>query len=953
MSIHSTKFLIGASAWALVAGSPGAALAADIDTATPVEEVLITGTLLGAGAGFVAPTPVTVLDSEQFQERAVGSVFEIIRDIPVFRGTTGPSANSTGAQNASKANLDLRGLGSNRTLVLINGRRHVADGQNNVFDSNLIPSSLIDHVDIVTGGASATYGSDAVAGVVNFVMKNRFEGLSVDSRFGFSQRGDNIEYNPSFAFGTSFADGRGHFVIGGDVTINNGTGNMYARDWGRLEPGQMSLPSTRAAGLPANLIANHVETASYNASGLIVSGPLAGIAFGDNGTFNALQFGSIVGGTEMIGTGNYGSVENPDQFLRAAYDRYALFSRAEFDLAPDLNVYAQAGYGSLSTYGRSFGARIPNFNRYPVQITNPFLPPAIVAAMQANNVTSFLYSASRHDDLGSISSRNKTYSFQSDIGMRGSIFGDWDWEVGGGIGEATFSPFIMNTPRTADFFHSAYVVAGPNGVPACGPVASDPYFNAQPAIVKATLIANLSPNCVPYNIFGTNLEQNRAANAYFNSASAADMDFSQYTLMANITGTPFALPAGDVLLAAGYGWRRDYSKVVNCVDCQKGALMNQNYSLYQGEIFVHEVYGELGVPVLKDMPFATALDLNAAVRHTNYSTSGGVTTWKVGATWDVNDMVRFRVTRSRDIRAPNINELFNPGSEGNPNVTNKATGGSGFIKSNTIGNPDLIPETSDAFTGGVVLQPAWEWASGFNVSVDYYNIRMKDVISTLGAQTILDDFVVKGSASPYAKYVTTDGTALGVSRVDVPQLNLNALRTDGVDVEVSYNFLLDSLEMPGAVDLRLLGSWRNHFRTITRTSDIDSAGTAATPKWVWNGLIAYSVERFRTSLMVRYTSPLTFDPTLIGLDGLTPGSAEYLARAKLSNSINRNKWPAAVYFNTSFAYTFLEDEEKTGEVYFNVDNLLDKKPPVVAISISGSPYDLVGRSFKLGVRFNY
>jgi outer membrane receptor protein involved in Fe transport len=467
------------------------------------------------------------------------------------------------------------------------------------------------------------------------------------------------------------------------------------------------------------------------------------------------------------------------------------------------------------------------------------------------------------------------------------------------------------------------------------------------------LIANLSPGCVPYNIFGTNAAQNAAANAYFNSASEADMEFRQYNVTANVTGVPFSLPAGDVLLAAGYSWRKDHADVVNCADCQRGALMNQNYSLYHGQIYVNEFFGEVGVPVLKGMPFAEALDLNAAIRHTDYSTSGGVTTWKVGGTWDVNEMIRLRLTRSHDIRAPNINELFNPGSEGNPNVMNKRTGASGFIKSNTIGNPGLVPETGETFTGGVIFQPTWAWSSGFNVSVDYYNIRITDVIATLSPQTILDDFVVNGSASPYAKYVTADSTLLGVSRVDVPQLNLNALRTDGLDIEVSYNVPLEAFDLPGNLNFRALGTWVDHFRTITKTNDIDSAGTASSPTWSWNGLVSYNLDRYSFDLMVRYTSPLVYDPTLTGLDGLTPGTAAYIAAAALPNSINQNRWPAALYFNTRVAYDIVQEEGRRAQIYFNVDNLFDKNPPIVAISINGSPYDLVGRAFKLGLRFSY
>ncbi len=921
------------------------------DTAA-LDEVVVTGTRLQTG-GFNAPTPVTVVGAALFQQRATASVFEVIRDIPAFGGTAGPSVNSTGAQNASKANLDLRGLGSTRTLVLINGRRHVPDAPTAVFDTNLIPTSLIDRVDVVTGGASAAYGSDAVAGVANFVLKNELEGGTFDLRSGVSQKGDNQEYNAAAAWGKAFAGGRGHFIIGGDYTHSEGTGNMYSRSWGEAEPGALSLPASRAAGLPATVITNHVETAAYNASGLITGGPLRGLAFGENGTTYRFPFGSIVGGTEMIGTGNYGSVENPDQFLRPKYKRSAVLARVQYDFTDTIQGFAQLQYGMLRTYGRSFGARVPNFNNYPVQIGNPFLPASVVAAMRAANITSFTYSASRHDDLGSIASRNRSETVQFDSGLKGEIGNGWKWDVGASAGKATFAPNIHNTPREADFFHSAYVVTGADGKPACGPVATDPYFNAQNAIVKARLIANLSPNCVPYNIFGTNLTQNQAALAYFNSASQADMEFRQYDVAGNVAGTLYALPAGDLSFAAGIEWRRDTASVVNCADCQKLALMNQNYSLYTGAINVTEGYLEVGVPVLKDMPLAYALELNGAVRHTDYSTSGAVTTWKVGTTWDVTDFFRYRATRSRDIRAPNINELFNPGSEGNPNVVNRVTGASGFTKSNTVGNPNLTPETSYTTTMGVVFQPHWGFSDGLRLSVDFWDINIKDVISTQAIQDILDAVLLRRDPV-LSSFVTLDPSSpIGVSRVNVPQQNLNALKTHGVDVEIVYKVPLSGFDVPGDLTLRALGSWIAEYRTITPTTDIDTSGVTGTPTWSWNVSANYRNGAFGAGLVARYTSPIRFSATAIGLDDLTPGSPEYLATAKLSNSINQNRWPAALYWNGNLSYNIVDGPDRRVQAYLAVDNLLDKQPPIVAISINGTAYDLVGRSYRFGVRYAF
>jgi hypothetical protein len=260
----------------------------------------------------------------------------------------------------------------------------------------------------------------------------------------------------------------------------------------------------------------------------------------------------------------------------------------------------------------------------------------------------------------------------------------------------------------------------------------------------------------------------------------------------------------------------------------------------------------------------------------------------------------------------------------------------------------------ETWTGGVVFEPQEDFLEGLTASVDYYWIKMTKVISTLPIQTILDDYNVNGAASPYAQYITADpGNVVGVSRVNVPQLNLNALKTDGVDMEVDYA-VPESFGLPGSLAFRALGSWIDQFQTVTPTSTINSVRTASAPRMSWNFTTSYKIDAYSWFVQAHYTSPTLYDPTLVGLDGLTPGTALYNATAAKSNSINRNLWPAALYWNTSIAYDILpSDSDSKLQAYLNIDNIANKKPPVVAISINGSPYDLVGRSFKIGLRFAY
>ena len=928
------------------------------------EEVVVTGSLLGS-AEFATPTPVTGLGPKEIQADAPGSVFDVIKNIPALAGTTGPTSNSSGAQSASKSNLNLYDLGSTRTLVLIDGQRHVPDGQTNVFDTNLIPISLVQRIDVVTGGASATYGSDAVAGVVNFILEKNFEGFKGDIHYGISQFGDNGEFEPSFAYGTSLFGGHGHFEVGADITIGQGTGNFFTRSWGRLEPGVFTTPSNRPAGMPSQIAGNNISTSAYNASGLIVSGPLKGIAFGDNGTTSQFQYGTIVGSTEMQGGNDYGSVLDPDEALVAAYDRGAALARFEYDFDGNFlrDVYLSVNYGHLNTFGDSFGAQVPNFNQYPVLITNPFLPANIVAAMQADHITSFNYSATRDYDLGSISSRNRTDTVQGNFGIHGGInnswFGEWDWKANLGIGEAAFVPDIHNTPVAADFFESAYVVPGPNGVPVCGPVATNPYFNAQNPLQKALLLATLQPGCIPYNIFGTNKVENQAAINWFNSASEEDNEFRQYTFTLDFTGTVFQLPAGEVPLAFGYDFRRDAIHTVNCAECMLDALMNQNYSTFAGRINVNEGYAETEIPLLRDfgmgdISLARALAINAAVRNTDYSTSGDVTTWKYGFTWDVNDSFRLRGTRSSDIRAPNLNELYNPGSQGNANVVNQVTGTSGYIKTNTVGNPNLRPEEGNTWTGGVVFEPAFDLLSSFRASVDYYQINVTKIIATLPVQTVLNDYFLNGPNSIYAQFVTpSSATSVGVSNVNSPELNLNSERTSGINFELDYDFpfIPDFL---GSFKMRTLGTYMMRFDTATLNGTIGSVGTSSTPRFKGETQFSYVFDQVEANFLVTFQSATKYNDLLVGLDGLTPGTAQYNTVAALPNSINKNIWPNAVYLNINLAYDlYAREDNRKVQLYLDINNVLNAQPPVIADQISGSPWDLVGRDFKMGIRFAY
>ena len=928
--------------------APAAAPLTETPTATDaatgaIEAVVVTGSRLTGG--FNAPTPVTVLGADQIQQRAQASIGELLNEVPTFRASTGPTVVTNNTVSSAQTLLDLRGLGATRTLVLVNGLRPTPVNATNGYDVNLIPASLVDRTEVVTGGASAAYGSDAVAGVVNFILKNHLEGFSGNVQYGESQRGDNKEPLASLAYGTSFAGGRGHFIIGGDLSKSTGVGNMYTRDWGRLEPGAFSLPTTRAAGLPANIISNNVELSSVSRYGIIPSGPLAGTVFNAQGQPSAFGYGPIRGATEMIGTANYGSTEYSFMDLAPSYQRAASLARVEFEFTPDITGFGELHYGSLTAHGHS--GTCCNSVTYTIGRDNPFLPPATLAAMIANNLQT-IQVGRRNPDYDGVTAGNTLQDWQGVVGLQGKLGGGWKWDATYTDGISVVKAAQQTNPKVADQQHSAYAVTNAQGQIVCGPIATDPYFLAQPASTRAALTAVTEGGCQPFNVFGA--ANNAAAVKYAVDASYQNMDVKQQTAAVNLSGEPFSLPAGPVSLAVGGEWRKNSVAATGCPDCLLGMLTNQNFPSYTGEVNVKEAYAETGIPVLRDRAFFKSLDLNGAVRETDYSTSGSVTTWKVGGDWAVNDDIRFRATRSRDIRAPNISELFNPGSNGRANLTNKLTGASDIIASTTAGNPNLKPEVADTLTLGVVLQPSW--LSRFHASVDYFQINIADVIGSVAAQDVLDRYLLQG-LQQYKPFIVFNNTPLGVAQVNSTYLNLAAQKSDGVDFEVSYHPPIDAVRIPGRLDVRVIGTWYDHLRTIQNlpgggVSNVDTAGTAAaTAHWQANINFTYGIGNLTTTLNGRYSSKIKYSATLVGPDDPSYNPAS-------PNSINRNLWPSSLTWSLGAAYDIASGPDRRLQVYGVIDNLLDKNPPIVAISmLSGQPYDVIGRSFKAGVRFSY
>ena len=947
------SLLGAASTFAMTLALAGAAHAQD-DGA--VEEVVVTGTRLPAG--LTAPTPVSTVSAASIAQKAPAQIIEALHDIPAFKQDQGVSQSQ---RNGSPlATVNLRGLGNVRTLVLVNGMRQVGT-ETQIFDTNRIPSNLVERVEVVTGGASAAYGSDAVAGAVNFLINDSLEGGRMDAQVGATQVGDNENYTLGFAYGRSFADGRGHFIFGTEYSRAQGTGTIYSRDWGRLEPGILapSAAQRTAMGLPANLYANGVEFLATGLNqGIITSTSLAGTAFNPDGSSYqvpvGLQIGAPAGGNAlsnlMIGTGNYGLTALGTFYLAMPLKRSATMARATFDITDSVSAFADFSYTYNYGKGITGHSQIPNgiMSSFVVLASNPYIPADVRARMTAAGITQFnlgllpVAVAGNSQGNTGFEQDNAAWTQQTNVGLRGEIGETWKWDASWSHGWYHNARRYHQLLNSANLAAATYAIAGPNGQPICGPVATNPNVNA-------TNRALILDGCSPMNPFV--MSQSPEAIRYISTPTRGTTKNRQDSFAVNISGSLFDLWAGPVVVAAGGEYRKDkLSNVGEGMDARSFATGGT--TTYSGARDVKEGYLEIGVPLLRDAPFAQALDFNAAARRTSYELSGAVTTYKVGATWDVMDGLRFRATQSRDIRAPNLNELFLVGNPGtNQGIRNPFNGQVGPLQVRNSGNRDLTPEIAQTFTGGVVLRPTLPVLERFTVTADYYWIKIKDVIASVsGAETLNRCFA---GVQSYCSAITFDNSGYGISIVETRVYNQNQLRAKGVDLDIGFDVPTEEIGVPGSLQIHALGGYQPTLTTVDGAGiSLNTAGSSlGVPEWHWVFNFDYSIGNLKTQLQANYFNEVLSNPSFIG-----PDDPRYEAiKTTASNTVNKNLFPSMVYWNLTAQYQINENFQ----VFGVVNNLLDKQPPDLAmIGMTGvdgrfNPYDPLGRAFRIGVRGNF
>jgi len=931
----------------------------------PVEEVSVTGTRVVRN-GYNAPTPVTVIGADQIDARAPANLAEFVDQLPALQASTKADTSAGSLSNglAGVSSLNLRGLGANRTLVLLDGHRTPASASTGEIDVNTIPQQLVKRVDVVTGGASADYGSDAVGGVVNFILDKDYTGLKGSMQYGETYNALRPNYKANLTYGGDFLGGKAHLLVSGEWTQIQGIYD-YNPKWNQQGYFRVQNPAYSATnGQPFYLIQKGIGSSQVAPGGLVLnsvttgganSSLLRGTYFGVNGAVNNLAYGTVtgpwmIGGDTAVTQDNYGGTSS----LAAGENRESLYGRGSYYITPDIELWVE---GSVTRYkGRSYYMQPPQYPGIAIKADNAFLPQSIRDYMAANNLAS-LNMGSTNAGFPKSGSRNGREAQRFAAGADGTtnLFDtDWTWDL---FAQASMTNTreqetpLWNSSKLALAQDAVFAPAGNAlGVPAG-------------TIVCRSSLTSPSNGCSPLSRIGIDGGMQSAADfqkglGYVLGTPYRLQRLNEQVYGFNVSGDPIQDWAGPISIAFGGEWRLESINGFVPTPYQSGWLFG-NYLVTQGHYSVAEGYLETVVPL------AEGLDVNGAIRYTAYSTSGGVNTWKLGANYQPIDDVKFRATYSHDIRAPNLSELFATGTRRTNTVVINNTSYT-FIQNQT-GNPLLNPEAANSLGAGVVLTPSF--IPGLAASIDYFNINLKGSIGTISAQDVTDLCYVQSIGNYCPNINWSDGVVRGpgsvgsaINFIQLKPINFATQKQEGIDFDVTYQVPLDALnwfgEIPGDLTLNALAT--TYLRAYTNNGiapPTDAAGTntGGTPDWSYQVSATYHTDPWTFFLLGRGVSAGKYANEWIVCTTGCPTST--LAH----RTSNLNSIDGAFYMDSSITYSFVAWDFDS-EAYFSAKNIFNTSPPLVGNGPDGNNtpaypntnralYDYLGRVYTVGLRF--
>jgi outer membrane receptor protein involved in Fe transport len=958
--------------------------ATDVAEAESPQDIVVTGTRV-VRDGFQAPTPLTVLTREDIENTSpTNNIADFVNQLPQLAGSTKPANSRLNISNGSAGinALNMRNLGEGRVLILVDGRRSVGSTIFGWVDINTIPQALVDRVEVVTGGASSAYGSDAVSGVVNFVLNTKYEGLSIEGDSGVTTVGDGFNYSGSIAGGTAFAGGRGHVIFNAEIAHQDGIFSVDPGDrpWNHTGYVAVTNPAYNAttnSSVPQFLttlrgigVANQTPGGFITASTGGVANRLRGLFFAQNGQVRQFQYGTGYNFPAVGGAAVTTRTQGPDAFvndsgrrigLAPRDDRYGFFGRASFEVADDVELFAEGSYNHQEVL---FNAG-PNLASYtlnttgctanPVPITcNAFALQTLGAAQLAGITSISLTSTGADLPFRGINNQRKVQRYV--VGAEGK-FDAFDkpahWDVYAQYGRSDVREQLRDIQNLTNLTNATNAAFAPAG-------SGFPTGSIQCLINVDTNPNNNDPACVPLNRLGIGVAD-PAAIDYALGDPYRKQVLEQRVAGVNLSLTPFATWAGDVSIAVGAEYRAEKIRGTVPVEFQpiinaNGTTTNRwsvgNYLPFTGKYNVKEAYLETVIPL------GFGLEFNGAVRATDYSNSGYVTTWKLGATWAPIDDIRLRVTRSRDIRAPNLNELYQAGTANsdsvrNPKFTTDLANGPQFFSYSglTTGNPDLEPEEADSWNIGAVFSP--RFLRGFTASVDYFRIDLKGAIDSISAQEIVNR--CNEGRQEYCDAITNDPTRSQPNNpyllIHTQPFNFVRRLVRGVDFDLAYR-----RRFQAGSGLTLKGTATRYIENLADTGIVGTVpvntvgangGQASTPKWIYRASATYDTPTYSLTGVARGVSSGKYLANAIECQTTCPVSTSQFP------TYDNNHVKGALYFDLNATMKFSALGDGDGEFFLNVTNILNDGPillPETGLAANSTFSDLLGRTFRAGVR---
>ena len=957
---------------------------------TDLSEIVVTGTRI-ARTGLETPTPVTAVEKSELQDMNPRQLIEALSQLPQFFNNRRPQGNAPLFSGGS--NLDLRGAGAARTLVLLNGRRVPSGNRYGAVDVSTLPEGAISNIETVTGGASAVYGTDAVAGVVNFVLNTKFNGFTGRAAAGQTSRNDGANQTFSGTYGTDLGD-RAHLLVSADYFSQQpiwSLASLESRPW-MTQNALVTDPS----GQYTYLRRDFVKPSNTSTGGVINS---------TNALLDKLEFIRASDGTVTAQKLNFSGVGrlnggcncyadpqrdptwgiDADNAVQQGNGRHSAFIYLDYDVSDTTNVYVQGIYGMSKVRGPWFSSPVMVGSTWQGTIYsgNPYLPASVQQTMTANNVASFnlgLTGATRNDVAGGLGQyvvKQSNELASATVGFEKRFTSGFleDWKLTGyaqyGANDQDMN--FQDGLITSRLWLALDAVKNPAGQTVC-----------RAALLNPTQFGD----CVPVNLFGGVNSVSPAAKAYLvDENTNVKSTYSQTFAEAVLSGKVYeGIGAGAFRMALGASYRRDQVRqwkedlrdefvYINGVSTGLRGVLNEtqtggyvgvrgvpsgfqgNASLsnvlftgsiqtpdtvLKGNFSVQEAFTELSLPLLQDKPFARSLEADLAYRWATYTGSGAISSWKYGLSWQMLDSLRFRATQSRDVRAANIRERFDATAGGanvrdplNNNV--QVNGATSF----TGGNPNVKPEQADTTTFGLVWQPS-DLLQGFSASLDWYDIDISGALGLLPQQTIVDRCAA--GSTDLCQFVKRDANNQ-IVRIDVLFLNLSNQRIRGLDAEMQYSKPVEWFGGGERVGVRFYANRiaENSTQVLDLARDYLSFEQ---PEWRFTSNVVYSNGPVRAFVQGRWIDKR-------GLNRL------YNTGLTNAATIEDNTVSSVFYTDLNLSYEHPMDGKKL-RFFANVTNLLDRGPPQTPTTVgtggTGQPslqYDTIGRTYTLGVNLAF